>query len=567
MKYLTLISTLFYLNSTNAQTSSSDDMCKLAKTVPSSSTALSVSPSYFISPDPTGKYVGIIGGGNHLVDLETGKMTKVPGSVDPVFTPDGAYLTLPDGIFYNAQDIRVDANEGESTSSPKKVYSGGMSGVYQSIGVKKESDGSTTYRMIDDTSDVSFQDYKRKPGSDSLVQKNKYSRKLCKEFQSDTPMISKDGKYVSIYNSKTLSTQIYNIEDNVNDPDKPCKLVMDLGFPTGKVSFDYENKRIAFHVDSVQTQANYFSGVSSSIRKDSYVMNIDIGKDEDGNETWKASSFAKMNLSKREGKLGTGSYYPRFRKDGSIVTVVQHKTGFAEYSLDVVPTENMNFQPYNEYLYNDKEIARCTEENGKEIYAALALGELWAQACTAYETRLRPKDLLFIPSGMDYYSCVKLIKNAFAKNKFKKVQTGVKNLVGLTERRKKIYKNQEVVNSLTEKDLLAACPPKHQNAGLATNQVGQLTTAKPKNGAEVIEAKCVGCHESSRPDRPFIDFDNPSKADINHMAQLVFNPSEEDKRMPPAEENQLEENEKEMLRKYFLEVLSGEKEWKRPFTE
>ena len=76
---------------------------------------------------------------------------------------------------------------------------------------------------------------------------------------------------------------------------------------------------------------------------------------------------------------------------------------------------------------------------------------------------------------------------------------------------------------------------------------------------------CVGCHESSREDRPFIDFDNPSMADINNMAQLVFSPHEKKKRMPPKEENQLEPEEKEMLKKYFLDVLSGAKEWKRPF--
>ncbi|MBT7610998.1 MAG: hypothetical protein HN576_14645 [Bacteriovoracaceae bacterium] len=552
----------FLLLGPNQIFAGNEDMCSVAITVPKTSTALPVSPSYFISPDPAGKYVGIIANGNKLVDLETGGMTDLPGGVDPVYSPDGAYLTRPGGVFYNGQEIREAANNGESTESPKKVYDGGMEGVYQSLGVIQDGN-KRTYRMIDDTDGVSFQDYERNGSSIKLTKKMSSSRTLCPEFSSDTPMLSKDGKYLSIYNKETLSTQIYNVEDNIKNKNKPCKLVLDLGFPTGKVSFDYGNNQIAFHVDSSKTQANYFSGISSAIRKDAAVMKIDIQKDSSGKETWKPTAMAKINLTKGKTDQGTGTYYPRFRPDGSIVTVVQHKSGMAEYSLDTVPAENMNFKSYKNDLMDDAFIRRCTQQDGTQVYAALALGALWAEICSDYSDDLRAKDLLFIPIGLDHYACKKLVNKMWNSNNKKKAKKLAKTKI--SGKAIGTYKKQDQLNNLTKKDLLEACPSPTNLTDTATKRVGTLVTVKPKNGAEVLEARCVGCHESSRPDRPFIDFDNPSMADINNMAQSVFSPHDSKKRMPPAEENELEDDEKAMLKKYFIDVLSGSKKWKRPF--
>lgn len=564
MKILLLSLVIGLLNLATAS-AENEELCKLAKTVPTSSTALTVTPSYFISPDPNGQFVGIISNaGNQLVDLETGKMSRISGGVDPVYTPDGDYLTRPGGKFLDAGEIREKAKANKNTEDAKVIYSGGMRGVYQSTGVIEQGN-KKIYRMIDDQDGMSYQEYERNGSSLKLTKLNSSAKKLCPGFKSDTPMISKDGKYVSIYNSDTLTTQIYNIEENVKNSNKPCKLVMDLGFGTGKVSFDAKNNQIAFHVDTINDQPNYFSGISGTLRKDSVVMKINIEKDAHGKETWTPTAIAKMNLTKSDAKLGTGSYYPRFTKDGSIVTVVQNKSGYGEYSLDVIPQENMNFKKYRSYIYSDAEIRRCTDKKeGIEVYAALALGSLWANICTDYAAQLRAKDLLFIPGGLDHNTCIVLVAKMWRGDAKTKAKAAV--ISKLKRRNALIYRRQDTLEKVTKDDMIAACPPNTNYAeGNEVNQVGTLMTAKPKNGAEVIEAKCVGCHESSREDRPFIDFDNPSMADINNMAQLVFSPHEKKKRMPPKEENQLEPEEKEMLKKYFLDVLSGAKEWKRPF--
>ncbi|MCO4792617.1 MAG: hypothetical protein KC493_02805 [Bacteriovoracaceae bacterium] len=538
------------------------DMCKLSETQASSSTALTDAPSYFISPDPNGKYVGVIGdnAGNTIVNLETGKATKVPGSVDPVFTPDGKYLTLPGGTFYDyKKDIKPKADSGDSVGRPSSIHNDGMDGVYQSLGAVKTEGSKTTYRMIDDTMGVSWQDYTIDSSNNRVKQKMGRNKKLCGDVASDTPMLSKDGKYLSIYNKTTGTTQIYNIEDNVNNGGK-CNMVLDLGFPTGKVSFDYTNGQIAFHVDSVQTQANYFSGVSSRMRKDSFVLKIDKSTDSDGKEKWVPKAFTKMNLTKGKAELGTGTYYPRFRKDGSIVTVVQHKSGMQNYSLDVVKQNDIAWQPFKAYLFNPDMYGTCNANQKKEIKSLYALGELWSQICGKYNSGMRFKDTLKIPFGMDHESCVALIKKQWkGSNKTKVAQAG-KSKSGI-DGSLQIGK----INELSVQDLEAVCPPKFEKSSTGRPRMaGMFGTRKPRTGPEILEAKCAGCHESRRDDRPFIDFSNPSKADINQWAQHTFNKSlDKKKQMPPADENQLEDDEQTTLKKYFIDVLSGRETYQR----
>ncbi len=550
-----------------------NDVCKLYRTKASASTALKEAPSYFISPDPNGKYVGVITtGGNTIVDLDTGDSIRFPGPYDPVFTPDGKYVTRPNGLFYDADDVREKAKDKSSANGMSPIHNGGMNGVYQSLGtVEAASAGNgnkATYRMIDDESGVSWQDYTIDHDNNGVKQKMGSAKKLCPGIKTDTPMLSKDGKYLSVYNSNSGTTQIYNIEENVKSG-KPCQMVLDLGFPTGKVSFDYGNNQIAFHVDSVQTQTNYFSGISSRLRKDSFVLKIDKSKGADGKETWTPRSFTKMNLTDGKADLGTGTYYPRFRKDGSIVTVVQHKSGMQSYSLDVVQQNDIAWQPYKAYLFNPDMYATCNADQKKEIKSLYALGELWSQICGNYSDGMRFQDTLKIPFGMDHETCVKLIKDKWKgdiKNKVVKAgQSKTGSGSGVSDSALKL----STMKDLTEEDLIAVCPPKFQVSSTGRpSMVGMFGDRKPKTGPEILEAKCAGCHESAREDRPFIDFTNPSIADINMWAQHTFNKSlPEKKRMPPSDENQLEPEEEKMLKEYFIKVLSGQEEYKRAIPE
>ena len=545
-----------------------DDSCKLYQTKASSSTALKKAPSYFISPDPTGNYVGVItSSGNTIVDLKSGDYVNFPDRYDPVFTPDGKYITTPGGIFYKAGEARTKVDNKESAKELKPIHRTGMEGVYQSLGTVKNEGGKSTYRMIDDTDGVSWQEYTIDHSSSGVKQKMGKSKKLCPGIETDTPMLSKDGKYLSVYNKDTGTTQIYNIEDNVNSG-KPCHKVLDLGFPTGKVSFDYKNGQIAFHVDSVETQTNYFSGVSSRSRKDSFVLKIDKGKGPDGKEKWTPTSFTKMNLTDGKADLGTGTYYPRFRKDGSILTVVQHKSGLAGYSLDVVNQGDIAWQPFKAYLFDSGLYSTCNDDQRKEIRSLYALGELWSQICGNYNDAMRFQDTLKIPFGMDHDQCVKLINDKWKDNMKAKVKSAGYREMRTRQTKARILKMDEI-DKLSTEDLIAVCPPKFQvSSSGRPEMVGMFGERKPKTGPEILEVKCAGCHESAREDRPYIDFSNPSKADINSWAQHTFNKSlPKNQQMPPSDENQLEPEEAKVLKEYFIKVLSGQVQYQRAIPE
>jgi len=543
-----------------------DDSCKLFQTKASASTALKRAPSYFISPDPNGKYVGVITpGGNTLVDLRNGNSVKFPDTYDPVFTPDGKYITTPGGNFFVSTDAHEKIDKNESAAGVKRIHNKGMEGVYQSLGTVKDEGGKTTYRMIDDTAGVSWQEYTITHSNKAVKQKMGSSKKLCPGIKTDTPMLSKDGKYLSIYNKDTGTTQIYNIEENVKSG-KPCHKVLDLGFPTGKVSFDYSNGQIAFHVDSVQTQTNYFSGISSRLRKDSFVLKIDK-QGSGANEKWTPTSFTKMNLTDGKADLGTGTYYPRFRKDGSIVTVVQHKSGLQDYTLDTVNQNDIAWQPFKAYLFDPDMYSTCNADQKKEIRSLYALGELWTQICGNYD-KMRFQDTLKVPFGMDHDSCVKLIKDKWKGSMKGKVQTAGKKALQSQSSKSNALKIENV-DQLTMEDLIAVCPPKFQisSSGRPT-MVGMFGDRKPKTGPEILEVKCAGCHESQREDRPYIDFSNPSKADINAWAQHTFNKSlPKDQQMPPSDENQLEPEEEKTLKEYFIKVLSGQVQYQRAIPD
>ena len=95
--------------------------------------------SFFISPNPNGKEVAVIAGfANRLVDIssmpdggrvEMGRQdTELPGYVDPVFTPDGKYITLPSSQFFKYSEAKKKGDD----AKPMMKQSYGA--PYQSIG-------------------------------------------------------------------------------------------------------------------------------------------------------------------------------------------------------------------------------------------------------------------------------------------------------------------------------------------------------------------------------------------------------------------------------------------------
>lgn len=598
MKLLKLLS--FSICLISAQVIAEDPWCAVDANKPIQRIQLDVEPSYFISADPSGRYVGVISRGNHVYDLEASQQgqkvvhSKVTGSYDPVFTPDGKYLTLPGGEFYDADEIRKGVQNKQEIIQSSHIGKGkGSESAYQSVGLLKDRKKTSVYMYVSDSKDkdasaqleyfIAEVDHKKKE------LKTLKQGSLCKSLdEAHTPMISADGEYLSVLNPKTKSTQIYRVGENGED----CKLMVDLGVPTGKVSFDFgkAQRKLAFHVDRHSTNVSWFSGLGMGVIKDTYVMDLEVtGKGD--SEKWVVKGLERLNVHKDE---ATGTYYPRFRKDGTIVAVSVEKEPReingklrtdTNYYLDVYDPKkgkiNKNYDPdlMNSFLCEDQKLKAGAAE-------AVALAWLWKKVCNESSFADRIKDALLITPYLNKNACYQLVDKFWNEKKTEFLQTeqyidkytkdgdtyGASiELLGSTQA---LLKKPEM--TFTADDLKKACPNDEFVAAQSELKVRQTASVVETSPETLFINKCGGCHDTQHPTGGFafqnghsINKKNSSSyTGLNAKSaaaalQSLWDSDKLDKlRMPPAGSEQLKLEDKKKISQYLMDFLSTEEKQK-----
>ena len=465
-------------------------------------------PSFFYKVHPSGKYVAFIGSkGNQLLEFETGKVIPLPGAIDPVFTSDGKYLVVPmfrdefngplspgeqvvlyDGTnmemqssqmsfydanlfvnkFKNAKTLKLDKKDFSNTLHRDEVNNG----VYQSVSLAK--DGS--YNLISDLYGVTIQNYKiSKNGSKS--DELKYPCINFDDFPTDLPILSKDGRFLSVNNTKTKSTQIFEIlEDN------KCHLALDLGLSTGKVSFNKDSSKIVFHMDHFnESTGGYFSGTATDLIKDVYTMNLEQVTDKKGHTKLKPTTWAKVTNTEL---MGNGSYYPDFSDQDELfyLSDVDNYFQFSRVNLN-----QLTYTPFENFI----DLNINLEEKGcvvlpEKTLSNFILGQIWSQACSKLnDTNL--KDATLMSMSLNSTNCKELVTqnwdDAF-KDKLTKSYGKKFNLTSLY--------------TISKKDLQAACPqPVAGSVVKSPKVVGTWDKRDQSNFKELLKQKCIACH--SRP--------------------------------------------------------------------
>lgn len=520
--------------------------CELNSTPLKKRVKLANDPNYFISADPTGKYTAVIDEAreNILVNMEDGSVHEVPGGVDPVFSPDNKFLTLPDGTFIEMAKIEDNIERRNHARNVDSAIEANQDGVYQSIGILPGStESKKTYRYMNDNAGASFFDVEVEFDGAGRMKRSRVKEdqtRLCNEASNrDTPMMSKDGKYLSILNFETHTTQIWRVNDNGS-----CEMMVDIGIPTGKVDFgfDPENPQITFHVDEVYNDWHYFSGVDGGQRKSVYVMNLNK-QGEGDKEKWSVDSLAKV-VPPGTTEMGTGSYYPRFRKDGTVVMVSNDSAD--KYYLDVVDSKDLNFQPMDPEISSGRilDTPSCSPDDRNTFASQVALGWLWADICSDYESDLRTSEMMLIPLGMDRKKCEELVTKKWneAKARFSGTR-GIPRNEGAWRDPRNIGKNEVI--ALTTQDLIAACPDSEasNNTGVEVIDTGEGHSG-PLPVEKIVSRNCIGCHETgvqvtengvvrNESNGPFIDFSNITPEDATAWIQRIFNPRPLSSAMPP----------------------------------
>jgi hypothetical protein len=485
---------------------STKNVCSLQATVTEHVVKINDIPSFFYKVHPSGKYISFIGSqGNQLLDMETGRTIPLPGGIDPVFTSDGKYLVVPmfrdeykgplspgaQVLLYDGSNLEMQAskmtfydantfvNRLKNKKMPKvdpKEFNDSLyrdevnNGVYQSIAAKK--DGS--YSLISDKRGVTIQNYKISKSGSSAGELISPCANIT-EFPTDLPIISKDGRFLSVNNTQTNSTQIYELLNN-----EECSLSLDLGFSTGKVSFNKDSSKIAFHMDHFnESTGGYFSGTPTDIIKDVYTMNLQHSKNDKGNVTLKPTTWAKVTNTER---LGNGSYYPDFADNDDLfyLSDVENYFQFSKVNLN-----QLTYTPFDNYIdltVKPKENS-CTQLSDKALGKFL-LGQIWGKACAKLGD-INVKDSAILSMSLDAKNCKDLVianwDEAFKSQLIKSYAQKI-NLSSLA--------------SLSKNDLIAACPS-NKPAPQVHKTVGAWDKRDAANFKEVLKQKCISCHSNT----------------------------------------------------------------------
>jgi hypothetical protein len=226
-----------------------DAQCRGLNPRPEQTTQLDCAPSWFFKPLWTSSdWAAVICGTNRLVRLSNpSEQVVLPGTIDPVPTPDDRYLTTPGPLkFFPMSELR---SGGSNRASVQPVYTdNALQGVYQSIGQMTGDGGEPRYRAITERpvgaqgSTMVMRDYQAT--GDSIAPVQSAPVPLCPGKSLKLPMMSKNGRELAALDLATGTTKLFAVSD-----DGSCSQLLDLGIATGKVDFNFDGSRIVFHVD------------------------------------------------------------------------------------------------------------------------------------------------------------------------------------------------------------------------------------------------------------------------------------------------------------------------------
>lgn len=440
--------------------------------------------SYFFKIHPDGEYLAFIGGeSNQLLNMGTGEQKAIPGHVDPVFTPDGEYLTIPmtHEKNYNG-DITYETTMGffdfkkikDEGSSAKPDFSDDENnGVYQSIGQVSKNE----YRLITDKNGATINDHTHQ----KLKRTRSEAISPCsndENFATDLPMLSKDGRFISSLDTNTDTTKIYRLNQ-----DGSCELALDLGFATGKISFNHDSSQITFHVDYIGDPYNggYFETVDEGYAKDVFVMNID---EVDGKLV--PRDMAKVTNT---GSLNQGAYYPEFDRKGNIYYVRDSNDYFSFHRASQDQLEFFPFDPYLSLLTSIENSSdansvdlSCYEKN-QAFFNQVLLGNLWSEICL--KTEARGTDYFFFSKGVNSKNCEALVEANWNKTMIKKLISQSSTF------------SENVYQSVSVEDLKSVCPKIDEREEVEKVRIGEWEEkAPPKSHRDVISSRCVMCHQN-----------------------------------------------------------------------
>jgi hypothetical protein len=470
-------------------------------------------PGYFAKVTADGKYMSYSTDRNHLLDLENGgSPIPIPGAFDAVPTPPDAEgrslvtVPLPDGMtFYSISSL-----VGNDADRTHQHIDPGNDESYQSVGIRRDSAGQSTYRML--SGKGSLTEYRMNPPS--TLSATKGVRPCKGKGPLQLPMISKDGGLASFFDSGTGSTKIFKLDAAGN-----CSEALDLGFPTGKLEFSYDGSRVAFHVDSaLSTRSDGRTFLQPFGLKNIYTLDL-----EESGGVLRAGELRKLTNNTDS---NTASYYPSFSADGQVYYMhlergpgSQPRFSFRKVDPRPLPKSSVLVDPT---ACEDPLTVR------RQAGAVYALADLWRQICSRAAALgfdgsdvSNLKESAFWTLGIEPAACREMVETRWKRGEGLSPE-GLQSasiLSGLAH---------DELRALSLEAMLAACPTASPAAGAAPRVLeipGQ--PRNPRKAFEIFQTHCVACH-SPRSGRA-LNWELLSISNLESMLKHV----RDDRSMPP----------------------------------
>ena len=337
--------------------------------------------------------------GNNLINLDTGYIIPTPGDRDSVPTPDEEFLTSP-GVYLMPVEDLLDE---QRRAHPRRLHAD-MWGEYQSPGLLREFDGGRDYRFIIGRFKPSVRDFRirRDAQNEFNIEPLNKAWRPCPQRRLHLPMIAKDGREFGAYDVAAGSTRIFAISR-----DSKCTPLEDLGMPTGKVSFSFDNRLLAFHL-AIFDEAS-----------------VEIAKNP--NDNWTSNVFVYDRQTRRIARIthntAGNAYYPAFRRNGTLVYLfkpLENRNG--RYSFVVADSARIRkWLPIRWYTQD------C-EAGDEACHRSLAIGALWGYTCSKHGTHLNPRLAALNTLSLDQALCRRLVSDKWSEHRDLVVEGALRNL-------------------------------------------------------------------------------------------------------------------------------------------
>jgi hypothetical protein len=236
----------------------------------------------------------------YLFDLGARREQRIPGTVDPVPTPDGKFLTRPGLMFYLVPTLA----SGDTTPL---FVDRELPDEYQTISILKQSRDAVRYRVVTGWRmgvrlreyDITFPPGGKPPHIEPLGT----PMVPCAGRGFSLPISAKGTREVGVYDKDSRTNRIIEIGE-----DGHCTDVLDLGFASGKLSFNYDASAIAFATSRIDVDADGFMlQPEEAFYKDALVLYRKTGR--------------IVSLSRNRGLRGMT--FPEFLPDGRSIILDQ----------------------------------------------------------------------------------------------------------------------------------------------------------------------------------------------------------------------------------------------------